>query len=193
MRLFQVIGLFFLTPFCFGQTLNLSVQGIKDFKTPGKIQYEAIGSMPWCYDAGYSPMPYYSPKKLEVSPKIITQTEDSAIIEVSLKLIKANNCTYRFKSFSLWTKQYAGYLSVERAEPRHAQLKDYDQLEINQNPSAQYEQICQMTMGLYKCFMSRDGMALGHKNSNGAHLYIKLNKLRDDDVLESEVTLNLTN
>jgi hypothetical protein len=192
MKYYTLLGLLLFSKLTFSQTLKMNFEGVKDFKIPGLIEFEATGTMPWCNDSGLNPMPYYTPKIIKLLPKITNVSANKVLLEVSLQKIKSSNCNYRFKSFSIWTAKHSGFLSVVRTEPQHYQMKDYGHLEITRNPGARYEQFCALEAGFLKCHIKRDGIVLGYQNGNGSQLYLNLGDLNNHVSVETDVGLNLS-
>jgi hypothetical protein len=191
MRLGVFLCLLLLSQVSLAQTLKIQLTGLGNLKSPGEVVFEATSALPWCHDLGPTPLPYYSPKVLKVAPKISMISRDHGVIEFSLAKLKSNNCTYAFKSFTIWAKKASGFLSIERAEKYNVESKDFERLEIRRNIGARYDQICSIDSGLYRCQISRDGILLGHGKGNGARLFLETKDLQRQDSIETEVTLKL--
>lgn len=173
------VALFLVPQFVFGGTIFLTLtseQGLANLKLPGDVQFESTNV--FCEERGLIPQPWSAPRKQKVTPKVVSVSANSVVLEISTNPLKQDICKYRFSDYTVWSDDGAYFVSVEATNESNSQDKDAEDLELVSNSNSLYLVECLAKKNLSRqCAIYKDGVQKGYKGGNGSRLYVDMNKL----------------
>ncbi len=166
-----------LPQFAFAGSIILTLNAdLRNLKVPGEILFESTNIL--CEERGLTPQPWSAPKKQKFAPKIISQTANSIVLEISTEPRKMDICRYQFSNFTIWSDDSAFFVSLESANKSNLAGKDASDLELVSNQNSLYSIDCLAKKNFSRlCSTFKDGVKKGYAGGNGSRLIVDVKKL----------------
>ncbi len=156
-------------------TLNAE-QGLSNLKVPGEVVFESTNVL--CEERGLTPQPWSAPKKQKFVPKIISQSANSIVLEISTDTKKMDFCKFQFAHYSVWSDDSSFFVSLDAATKSNLSGKDAADLELVANQNSLYRVDCLAKKNFSRlCSTFKDGVKKGYGSGNGSRLIVDLKKL----------------